>query len=745
MLPIRLATLGVALLGLVLFALLAWVGLDAWRLYQQPSPGFLLYSNGQLSAIGGPSWSGAAAGLPLNGGRIVAVRGAPFVSGDAVYRDAAASAPGRPIRYGVLHEGQTRSVDVPTMRLRAADFWLTAGNYLANAAFCFAIAVLALALRRDHAGARALAFVMVMLGLTLVLGLDHVVGYRFTRIYPIAEAMVPASILGLTLFFPAPRATARVRWLVLTAALGGTLLMGALGSWWGTTAPERARGVTNLAFVLWAVAAFGMLLSFGHATLRGRSEVERLRAGVVFSGAVLSFLLPSVALIAFFLFGSDFPTTWVTAPIFLFPLTVLYAVVRHDLFEAERFIRLSVGYGVATAGVALAYAGLLTVLEWVAAPLAQGLAPSFLLLIGLALAFDPVRRSIQRSVDRVFFRTVEAPERVLEEAGLELATLTDAARIRTALAERLRTALNLEWARVAEGAVPEDDAMFSAPLTFQGEALGRLEGGHKLTGAPFSAADRELIQGLAAQGALALQNAHSIDDLRRTQAQLLRNQRLAVIGEFAGAVAHGMRNPLAGIRAAAQIAQEQVEATGGSAVAETLAGVLSEADRLDQRIRSLLDFSRPVEPRRETVDLGTLLADVARTLSKSAERQGVRLVVKPAAGVPPLVTDPDYLEEALLELAGNALRATAPGGEVRLSLEAAGGRAVFRVEDDGAGIPEAVQERVFDLFFTTRPDGTGLGLPSVRKILEMLGGSVELASSSPEGTCFRVELPFEPL
>ncbi len=730
-----------ALLGVVLFAILALVARDTYLHFAGASPGFLLYQNGQLSAIGAPSWSGAQAGMPLNGGRIVGVEDGAFVSGRELYRLAAERPVGEPIAYRVRFDSREQRLEVPTMVPGSADFWVSAGNYLLNAAFCFAIAVLALALRPDHPGARALAFVMVLLGLALALGLDHVVAYRFDRVYPLAEATVPAGILALTLFFPVSRFTSRSRWVALGLAIGVTTVMGLLGSLWELTAPERARALTNVALSLWALAAFAMLVGLAQATLFGRTESERLRAGVVFSGALVSFLLPSVGILAFFLLGWDFPTTWLTAPIFLFPLSVLYAIVRHDLFEAERFIRLTVGYGVATAGVVLVYATLITVLEQTALSVAPGAAPGFLLLVGLAVLFDPARRSIQRSVDRVFFRSVEPPEHVLEETGIELATLDDAAAIRAALAERVRAALNLEWARVRDVGDAEGTASFSEPIVFQEEPLGLLEGGRKLTGAPFSAADRELIRGLAAQGALALQNAHSIDDLRRAQAELLRNQRLAVIGEFAGAVAHGMRNPLAGIRAAAQIAQEQADAADHGPVSDTLGGVLSEADRLDQRIRSLLDFSRPVEPHPEVIDPGRLLEGVAGTLAKSAERAGVRLQVDVSRELPTIATDPAFLEEALLELVGNALRATPEGGEVGLTLERRGDHLVFDIDDDGCGIPEAVQDRIFDLFFTTRPDGTGIGLPSVRKILEMLGGSIELVSSSAEGTRFEVELP----
>jgi signal transduction histidine kinase len=112
----------------------------------------------------------------------------------------------------------------------------------------------------------------------------------------------------------------------------------------------------------------------------------------------------------------------------------------------------------------------------------------------------------------------------------------------------------------------------------------------------------------------------------------------------------------------------------------------------------------------------------------------------------PLVAqlDPDYLEEALLELAGNALRVLGAGGLLSLEAEAAPGAIVLRVRDAGPGIPAAVQKRIFEPFFTTRPDGTGMGLATVRKLVERQGGAVELEASGPGGSVFRLSIPAAP-
>jgi signal transduction histidine kinase len=265
-----------------------------------------------------------------------------------------------------------------------------------------------------------------------------------------------------------------------------------------------------------------------------------------------------------------------------------------------------------------------------------------------------------------------------------------------------------------------------------------LAGGPKRSGAPFSAAERDLLRGLASQTGLALRNLGSIQALREAQSALLRSERLAAIGEFAGAVAHGIRNPLAGIRAATQNARERSE---DPALTESLSHAIAEVDRLEQRMRSLLDFSRPFEPKAAVVDVRALMEAVARTLRSRADRQQVEIRVDGPESGPQVHTDPDFLEEVLLELAGNALRYMPAGGTLGFQASSKGAQTTLRVSDTGPGVPAGVRDRVFDLFFTTRAEGTGLGLAMVKKIVERQGGSVALESSGPSGTVFRIDLP----
>jgi signal transduction histidine kinase len=727
----------VAAMGAVLSLLLGFIALRSAEHIDRVFPGFLCWDNGMLVSIHASGWTGRAAGLPLNGGRIVAIDGAPFRGGAELIAYARGRGTGAVITYRVRAEGRERDVPVATMRFDRAGYFATLGNYLLNAAALFAIALVALYLRPDRAEARALFCSTAALGVLVALSVDFVSTYALIPLYPFAEGLTPAAAAYFALVFPAERLEPRRRRALVgsLAALG--IAAGAAELALFRRDPELSRALSAGTYLCIAAIGLGMLASVGHALLRAHGTDARMRAAVVFTGGIVAFLLPALAIPLFFLFGWSFSSSWLTAAFFLYPLSMLYAVVRYDLFDVERLIRLTVGYGFATSAVVIVYAVVLFGLERLASPVvSHSSATSFALLIGIALLFDPLRQRAQLAVDRLFFRSTADVARVLEESGADLAEIGDEEAIARHVGRRLREVLALEWAELRRESGPRAGSVIVEPVSFRGESLGSLCCGAKRSGAPFSHAERDLVRGMAAQAALALRNVKSIRELALAQAALLRTERLAAIGEFAGAVAHGIRNPLSGIRAAAQIAHEQ----SFGKQAENLANVLSEADRLEQRIRTLLDFSRSFDPTPRQTQVAELLAAVRASLLPRAERQGAAIQLRCSDAVGSLETDADYLEEVLLELAGNALNAMPNGGTLCLDADRIGGRVVLRVTDTGKGIPQAVQARIFDLFFTTRHEGTGMGLATVRKIVERLGGSIELESSSHAGSSFRIEL-----
>jgi signal transduction histidine kinase len=233
-----------------------------------------------------------------------------------------------------------------------------------------------------------------------------------------------------------------------------------------------------------------------------------------------------------------------------------------------------------------------------------------------------------------------------------------------------------------------------------------------------------------------------IAQLEQTQAQLVQSEKLASIGEMSAAVAHGLRNPLASLRAAAQLVRRHPNAPGAG---EQLQAIIEEVDRLDRRITHLLTFSRPApfHPLRESV---TRLVDgLLPAFRQPLSERGVELHLDVSPDLPEVRVDPLQLEQALLEIVSNAIDAMPRGGRLRIGASANGShadaaRVTLEVQDTGPGIPPQVLPSICEPFFTTRPEGTGLGLAIAKRYVEQNGGTLEISSNSG-GTTVRVRLP----
>jgi len=237
-----------------------------------------------------------------------------------------------------------------------------------------------------------------------------------------------------------------------------------------------------------------------------------------------------------------------------------------------------------------------------------------------------------------------------------------------------------------------------------------------------------------------------VAQLQQTQRQLVHAERLASIGEMSAAVAHGLRNPLASLRAAAQVALKR---TKNEESREHLQDIIYEADRLDKRVTHLLDFSRPApfHPLPDTVT--RIVQDAVAPFRKLAADRRVDVQVRVAPGLPDVRVDPVQVEQALVEVLSNALDAMPEGGVLCVSAQAddagtALGGVAIEISDTGVGIPEQVLPSVCEPFFTTRQGGTGLGLATAKRYTEQNGGQLEIESGAGRpggGTLVRIRLP----
>jgi signal transduction histidine kinase len=243
-------------------------------------------------------------------------------------------------------------------------------------------------------------------------------------------------------------------------------------------------------------------------------------------------------------------------------------------------------------------------------------------------------------------------------------------------------------------------------------------------------------------GDLARAFSTMVIQLEQAQQQLVQAERLASIGEMSAAVAHGLRNPLASLSASAQLVQKH---PASPAAKEQLQAIIDEVTRLDRRISHLLTFSRPAPFQPMAERIAPLLQGVLPAFAERARQQKIEIVTDLPADLPELQLDPMKLEQALVELLSNAFDAMPGGGRVTVSARTTWARERAGIEiaisDTGKGIPDVTLKQVGQPFFTTRQEGTGLGVATAKRFVSQHGGSLVLTSEVGKGTVATIWLP----
>ncbi len=228
----------------------------------------------------------------------------------------------------------------------------------------------------------------------------------------------------------------------------------------------------------------------------------------------------------------------------------------------------------------------------------------------------------------------------------------------------------------------------------------------------------------------------------RAQEALRRRDRLAAMGELASTVAHEIRNPLNAIAMSAQrLAKEYPPPSSGDDDLADLLGVIQhESTRINQTVQQFLDYARPLPINRQVIAIAPWLEEISQSASAVAATHGVSIEMRAPSTLQGSV-DPAQLRQAIDNVLRNAIQASPHGGRVRLDATAAGKGIAITVADEGAGIPPATLPRIFDLYFTTKPDGTGIGLAVAQQIVTAHGGTIEVDSEPGRGTAMRILIP----
>jgi PAS domain S-box-containing protein len=239
----------------------------------------------------------------------------------------------------------------------------------------------------------------------------------------------------------------------------------------------------------------------------------------------------------------------------------------------------------------------------------------------------------------------------------------------------------------------------------------------------------------------ALVTLRDLDSLESINTQLQVSERLAALGRITAGVAHEVKNPLNSMRLWLENLKESLPAEPDSASQQAVQVLDKEIDRLDAVVKRFLDFTRPMDIRLEPTQLAELLKEVLEVARPQLQKSNIQLAQLLPIDVPEVYVDRALLKQAVLNLVLNAAEAMPIGGQLRLVLSRRGEMAEISVGDTGKGIAPENRQKIFQLFFTTRPGGSGIGLASTFRIVQLLNGSIDFTSEVGRGTTFRIELP----
>jgi signal transduction histidine kinase len=238
----------------------------------------------------------------------------------------------------------------------------------------------------------------------------------------------------------------------------------------------------------------------------------------------------------------------------------------------------------------------------------------------------------------------------------------------------------------------------------------------------------------------ALVTRHDLESVEEIESELELSRRMAAIGRLTSGVGHEVKNPINAIVVHLELLKTKL---GGASVPAVrhLEVIDAEIHRLDRVVQMLVDFTRPVELQLREQDLRAVIGDVLALATAELSTRNVTLVSRMPPSPLMANVDADLLKQATLNVIQNGAQSMPEGGRLEVVLDEDRKFAVLRIADEGTGIPDDIQEKIFDLYFTTKSGGSGIGLAMTYKIIQLHHGSIEVQSNQDRGTEFQLRIP----
>lgn len=227
---------------------------------------------------------------------------------------------------------------------------------------------------------------------------------------------------------------------------------------------------------------------------------------------------------------------------------------------------------------------------------------------------------------------------------------------------------------------------------------------------------------------------------REIESELGISQRLAAIGRITGGVAHEIKNPLNAIMLHLEILRAKLGPERRD-LSRDMEVIARELMRLDRVVKTFLDFNRPLEPKMRLCNLLQICREVAELVAPQADSQNSRVECITDLDAAPILGDCDLLKQAVLNIVVNGIEAMKQPGSVRIRVNRSFDQFETCIEDQGEGIPPEVHDKIFTLYFSTKKEGTGIGLATAFRVVQLHNGSITFDSEPGKGTIFRIRFP----
>ncbi len=537
------------------------------------------------------------------------------------------------------------------------------------------------------------------------------------------------------------------------------------------------------------------------------NDYLRQRLKYFFIALIVSFILGSTNFFPMFGLGI-YPVTSIVITVGLF--FAAYSVAQHRLMDVSVFMAKGLGYLISLSVLAAPAALVIIYLEYVFFQKANFLFSLLLILIGSATAiyFNTIKERVNRAMHQIIVRDKYFYHQILEEFSRRLVTIVELNRLLHMLAETVERSMGVKhisvflynsekeifnpalvqnsrdatisniafkigdpwvkWLKEKKEAIlraemenfpksRERDELLRVmgelqvevclPLIYTDRLIGFINLGHKSEEEMYYREDLNLLNTLANQVAIAIENANLYENLKKSQNILRRSDRLASLGTLIASLAHEIRNPLVSIKTFTQLLPERLDDEEFRNYFIKIAS--GEIDRLTSLISELLGFAKPSEPNLKGEDVNAIIDKMIVLVSTEARKKNITLNKNYGTDLPLVMVDAEQIKQVLLNILLNAIQAIPGAGGIWIETrvvqipheEVLKKYVQIEIRDSGIGIPKENIDHVFDPFFTTRQDGSGLGLSISHQIINEHGGFIDLESEVGKGTSFRIHLP----